>query len=143
MEWFIEWGYLGLFSAAFLAATLLPMGSELILAGLLQTDLNPTVLVLIATLGNVLGSVVNYVLGLWLGKAFIAKWLKLSDEAFEKAEMRFQKYGLASLLLAWVPIIGDPITLVAGILRLPIIWFLVLVTAGKLARYAVIAYFAV
>lgn len=143
MEWFIEWGYLGLFSAAFLAATLLPMGSELILAGLLQTDLNPTVLVLVATLGNVLGSVVNYVLGFWLGKAFIAKWLRLSDAAFEKAEARFQKYGLASLLLAWVPIIGDPITLVAGILRLPIIWFLVLVTAGKLARYAVIAYLAV
>lgn len=143
MDLFIEWGYLGLFSAAFLAATLLPLGSEVILAGLLQTELTPWILVAVATTGNVLGSLVNYALGFWAGKALIAKWLKMSDDDFIQAEKRFQKYGVSALLLAWVPVIGDPITVIAGILRVPLLWFFVLVTIGKLGRYAVIAYLSV
>ena len=143
MDFLIDWGYLGLFTAAFLAATLLPLGSEIILVGLIQTELSPIGLVGVATAGNVLGSLTNYALGFWLGKAIIAKWLRMTDKDFEHAESRFRKYGLGALLLAWVPIIGDPITVIAGILRVSIVWFLILVTLGKLGRYAIIAYLAI
>jgi len=143
MDFLIDWGYLGLITAAFLSATLLPLGSEVILVGLLQTELSPLGLVGVATAGNVLGSLTNYALGVWLGKALIAKWLRMTDKDFESAESRFRKYGLSALLLAWVPIIGDPITVIAGILRVSIVWFLILVTLSKLGRYTIIAYFTV
>jgi len=142
MEYFSELGYFGLFAAAFLAATILPLSSEVVLTALLLNGLPPTVLVAVATTGNVLGSITNYALGYWASLEFIKRWLKISEEEFVKAEQRFTKYGLISLCFAWVPIIGDPITVVAGILRIRLLWFIVLVTAGKFARYVVISYLA-
>jgi membrane protein YqaA with SNARE-associated domain len=103
-------------------------------------DLSPLVLITIATTGNVLGSLTNYALGYWGSKAVVKKWLKISDEEFVRAEQRFVKYGLFSLFLAWVPIIGDPLTVIAGVLRIRLLWFVILVTAGKLMRYIVISY---
>jgi membrane protein YqaA with SNARE-associated domain len=140
MENLIEFGYFGLFIAAFLAATILPLSSELVLSVLLLSGLSPTTLVIVATVGNVLGSLTNYALGYWASLAFVKKWLKLSEAEFESAEERFKKYGLFSLLFAWVPIIGDPITVIAGILRIRLWLFLILVTIGKLLRYIVISY---
>ena len=140
METFAELGYLGLFSAAFLAATILPLSSEVVLSTLLLNGLSPTALVAIATLGNVLGSLTNYALGYWASLKVIKKWLKISEEKFVRAEQRFVKYGLFSLCFAWVPIIGDPITVIAGILRIRLLWFVLLVTAGKLIRYIVVSY---
>ena len=142
MEYFSELGYIGLFIAAFLAATILPLSSEVVLTGLLLGGLSPMSLIAVATAGNVLGSLTNYVLGYWVSLEAIKRWLKISPEEFLRAEKRFHKYGLASLLFAWVPIIGDPITVVAGFLRIRILWFLILVTAGKLARYVVLTYLA-
>jgi len=142
MEYFSELGYFGLFAAAFLAATILPLSSEVVLTALLLNGLPPTVLVAVATTGNVLGSITNYALGYWASLEFIKRWLKISEEEFVKAEQRFTKYGLISLCFAWVPIIGDPITVVAGILRIRLLWFIVLVTAGKFARYVFISYLA-
>ena len=142
MEYFSEFGYLGLFVASFLAATILPLSSEVVLTALLLNGLPPAALVAIATVGNVLGSFVNYALGYWGSKEIVKRWLKMSDTEFVKAEQRFVKYGIISLLLAWVPIIGDPITVVAGILRIRFAWFVVLVTAGKFARYVVVSYLA-
>ncbi len=141
MTFLSELGYAGLFIASFLAATILPLSSELVLSALLVSGLSPTTLVLIATLGNVLGSLLNYMLGYWASLGIVKKWLKYSESEFLRAEQRFKKYGILALLFAWMPIIGDPITVVAGILRVHLIWFLILVTTGKLLRYIVISYF--
>ena len=127
MEYFAELGYIGLFAAAFLAATILPLSSEVVLSALLLNGLSPIALVAIATIGNVLGSLVNYALGYWLSLEVIKKWLKISEEEFVRAEQRFKKYGLLSLCFAWVPVIGDPLTVIAGILRIRLFWFVILV----------------
>lgn len=142
MDHFAELGYFGLFVAAFLAATILPLSSEVVLSILLLNGLSPIALVAIATLGNVLGSLTNYALGYWASLKVIKKWLKISEEEFVRAEQRFVKYGLFSLCFAWVPLIGDPITVMAGILRIRLLWFVLLVTAGKLMRYIVVSYLA-
>jgi len=142
MDYFAELGYFGLFVAAFLAATILPLSSEVVLSILLLNGLSPIALVSVATLGNVLGSLTNYALGYWGSLSVIKKWLKISQEEFVRAEQRFVKYGLFSLCFAWVPIVGDPITVIAGILRIRLLWFVLLVTAGKLLRYIAISYLA-
>lgn len=140
MEYLTEFGYLGLFAAAFLAATILPLSSELILSALLLKGLSPIVLITTATIANVLGSLTNYALGYWASHGVIKKWSKMTDDDFANAQHRFEKYGLVTLCFSWVPIIGDPLTVMAGILRIRLIWFLLLVTVGKLARYIVISY---
>lgn len=142
MEYFSELGYIGLFIAAFLAATILPLSSEVVLGALLLSGLSPIILVIIATAGNVLGSLLNYGLGYWLSLGAIKKWLKLSEDEFVQTQQRFTKYGMLSLCFAWVPIIGDPLTVMAGIFRIPLMWFVILVTSGKFLRYVVISYFA-
>lgn len=140
MEYFLELGYVGLFLSAFLAATILPLGSEVVVVGLLLNGFNPISVVSVATVGNVLGSIVNYAIG-FFGSAFlIHRVLKISDESFDKSKQRFEKWGTVSLLLAWVPIIGDPLTVIAGVLRINIWLFLLLVTIGKLARYILVSY---
>ena len=140
MEYFTELGYLGLLVSAFLAATILPLSSEIVLSGLLLNGFSPMALVAVATTGNVLGSLTNYALGYWLSLEVVKKWLKMSEKEFLRAEQRFAKYGLFSLCFAWVPIIGDPLTVIAGVLRIRLLWFLILVTAGKLMRYVVLSY---
>ncbi len=140
MEYLAELGYIGLFIAAFLAATILPLSSEALLSTLLISEFSPVALVIVATTGNVLGSLTNYALGYWGSLEVVKRWLKISEEEFVKAEQRFVKYGLFSLLFAWVPIIGDPLTLIAGVLRIHLLWFVILVTVGKLMRYIVISY---
>jgi membrane protein YqaA with SNARE-associated domain len=142
LDAFVEFGYLGLFASAFLAATILPLSSEVVLTTLLLAGLPAESLVGVATVGNVLGSVVNYALGYWAGAEVAKRWLKLSEDAFVRAERRFVKYGVVSLFFAWVPVIGDPLTLVAGVLRVRLWLFLLIVTIGKLSRYVVIAYLA-
>ncbi len=140
MDYFTELGYFGLFVSAFLAATILPLSSEIVLSALLLNGLSPIALVVIATTGNVLGSLTNYVLGYWVSLEVVKKWLRISEEEFVRAEQRFVKYGLFSLCFAWVPIIGDPLTVIAGVLRIRLFWFVILVTAGKLMRYIVLSY---
>ena len=140
MEYFAELGYFGLFVAAFLAATILPFSSELVLSTLLLGGLSPVMLVTVATTGNVLGSLANYALGYWAALGIIKKWLKISEEEFVRAEQRFVKYGLFSLFFAWVPIIGDPLTVIAGVLRIRLLWFVILVAAGKLMRYVIVSH---
>jgi membrane protein YqaA with SNARE-associated domain len=140
VEYLSELGYVGLFVAAFLAATILPLSSEVLLSTLLLNGFSPIALVAVATTGNVLGSLTNYALGYWGSKGVIHRWLRMSEEEFVRAEQRFVKYGLFSLLFAWVPIIGDPLTVIAGVLRIRLLWFVMLVTVGKLLRYIVISY---
>lgn len=129
-----------LFLSAFTSATLLPGSSEAVLAALLATGTGaPGLLVAVATAGNVLGSVVNWVLGRGIARFRDRRWFPVSPEGYARAEGWFRRWGLWSLLLSWVPVLGDPLTVVAGALRVPFVPFLVLVTLGKAARYAAIA----
>jgi membrane protein YqaA with SNARE-associated domain len=138
MFWMI---YLSLFVISFLAATILPFSSELTLAGLVATsNYDNLLLLIVASLGNVLGSVVNWILGFYSRDLSTKKWFPFKDEQIEKSSKWFNKFGRWSLLFAWVPIIGDPLTLVAGLLRLKFIEFIILVTIGKVSRYIVIFY---
>lgn len=140
MEFFTEFGYLGLFMASFLAATILPLSSEVVLGLLLASGFAPSALVGVATVGNVLGSVANYALGYGGGVLFKRKFATASEDEIDAATARFRKYGMASLLLAWVPVIGDPLTVAAGVLRVNFPAFLALVTAGKAARYVALVF---
>ncbi len=134
-------GLVGLFLSALAAATLLPGGSEVVLGAMLAARRwDPFLLVAVATAGNLAGSTINWAIGRYLSERRDARWFPVSGAALERAEARFNRFGLPVLLLAWVPIIGDPLTLIAGLLRVRIIPFLLLVGTGKAARYAVIAF---
>lgn len=131
--------YLGLFLAAFAAATLLPMQSEAALVAMLVSGhYLPVLLVTVATAGNVLGSVANWVLGRGIEHFRHKRWFPVSEAKLEKAQVMYRGYGYWSLLLSWVPLIGDPITLVAGVMREPFWRFLLLVILAKGGRYLVL-----
>ncbi|CAK9890210.1 MULTISPECIES: YqaA family protein [Pseudomonas] len=132
--------YWALFLSAFGAATLLPLQSEAVLIGLLLRQPDAVVsLLLIATAGNVLGSIVNWLLGRGIEHLRDKRWFAFKTEQLEKAQRRYQRYGQWSLLLSWMPVIGDPLTLIAGIMREPFWRFLLLVTVAKAGRYLVLA----
>ncbi|WP_054005337.1 YqaA family protein [Cypionkella psychrotolerans] len=130
--------YFGLFGAAFLAATLLPAQSEALVVGLLLFDYAPWLVLTVASVGNVLGSVVNWFLGRGIERFRERRWFPASPEALARAERWYRRFGKWSLLLAWMPVIGDPLTLVAGVMREPFPVFLLLVTVAKVGRYLVL-----
>jgi len=133
--------YFSLFIISFLAATILPFSSELTLAGLIATSSYDNLLLLIvASLGNILGSVVNWILGFYSRNLSKKGWFPFKDQQIEKSTSWFNRFGKWSLLFAWVPIIGDPLTLAAGLLRIRFIEFLLLVTIGKVSRYIIVFY---
>jgi membrane protein YqaA with SNARE-associated domain len=129
-----------LFVSAFIAATLLPLGSEVALYTLLQRGLDPAALVLVATLGNTLGSLVNWVLGKYLQQLQHKRWFYFSETQVNKAQVHFQRFGRYSLLFAWLPVVGDLLTLAAGIFNVRAVPFLLLVGTGKLLRYLAVVY---
>lgn len=132
--------YGGLFLAAFAAATILPAQSEAVLAGLLATgSYAPAALILVASIGNVLGSVVNWLLGRGVERFREARWFPVSARNLDRAKNWYGKYGWWSLLLSWVPIIGDPLTVAAGIMREPFARFLLVVSIAKFGRYLALA----
>ena len=133
--------YLTLFTVAFLSATLLPMGSEALL--LYDISQNYPLLLLwgFATVGNTLGSTVNYWLGL-KGETYLEAKGYLSVHKMEKARAFFDSYGGVTLLLSWMPIVGDPLTFIAGVLRYNFKRFLLIVTVAKGTRYAVVIFLA-
>ncbi|CAH0498886.1 MULTISPECIES: YqaA family protein [Sphingomonadaceae] len=132
-------GYPGLFLAALVAATLLPAQSELLLLAMLASGrFEPVPLLLAASVGNVLGSTLNWALGRFLAHHRGARWFPVSETAMAKAERRYRRFGALSLLFSWLPIIGDPLTLIAGVLRTPLSRFLLLVTIAKSGRYLVL-----
>ena len=132
------WPYLSLAFSAFISATLLPFGSELVLVGLLTQGYPALVLWGIATAFNTLGSVLNWYLGRQLLLFQHKSWFMFKPNQIEQASVQFQRWGLPSLLLAWLPVIGDPMTLVAGVLRVSLFWFVLLVGLGKGLRYGVV-----
>ena len=134
--------YLSLFVISFLAATILPFSSELTLVGLIATsNYDNLLLLIVASFGNTLGSVVNWVLGFYSRNLTTKKWFPFKDKQIEKSSQWFSKFGKWSLLFAWVPIIGDPLTLAAGLFKVKFLEFLILVSIGKVSRYFLIYYF--
>lgn len=132
--------YGGLFFAAFLAATILPMQSEAALVGALLAGAQPAwALVAVASVGNVLGSAVNWLLGRGIERFRHRRWFPVKDVDLERARGWYHRWGKWSLLLSWAPIVGDPLTVVAGVLREPLPMFLALVTVAKVGRYLVLA----
>ncbi|HKJ52748.1 MAG TPA: YqaA family protein [Gammaproteobacteria bacterium] len=134
--------YLLMFGSAFLAATLLPFYSEVLLYALLREGGDPMMLVLVATLGNTLGAVVNWLLGLYLLKFQDRRWFYFSRAQIDTAQRWYQRYGFWSLLLAWLPVGGDALTLIAGIMKVRLWLFLLLVGTGKGLRYVSVVYIA-
>jgi len=135
-EFLTNYGLWSLFFISFCASTLLPLGSEWLLVALLLQGSNPVATVVVATTGNSLGAATNYLIGLYGGEWLKEKVLRIDTQRQQQAEKWFNRYGSWSLLLSWLPIIGDPLCLVAGILRTPLIRFSLLVTTGKGLRYS-------
>lgn len=132
--------YGGLFLAAFLAATILPAQSEAVLAGLLIAGNQPAIaLLVVASTGNILGSLANWFLGRGIERFRHHRWFPASPEKLLKAERFYARWGYWSLLASWVPIIGDPLTVISGVLREPIWRFLLLVSVAKIGRYLILA----
>ena len=129
-----------LFISALLSATLLPGSSEALFLYRLATDGDAVRLVASAGSGNVLGSLVTYAMGRAGNAAMHRRWLRIDRKDLARAETWFSRWGLPSLLLAWVPVVGDPLCLVAGLLRVGLAPFVVLVGIGKFARYAFLAW---
>ena len=133
--------YLSLYFISFLAATILPFSSELTLAGLISTSNYDNLLLLVfASFGNVLGSVFNWGLGFYARNLTIKKWFPFKETQIERSSKWFSKFGKWSLLFAWVPIVGDPLTFVAGLLRVRFLDFIILVAIGKVSRYLIVFY---
>jgi membrane protein YqaA with SNARE-associated domain len=131
--------YGALFVAAFAAATILPFQSELVLVGLLAAGRgDPILLLIVGTIGNTAGSAVNWALGRGIDIVRNWRWLQVTREAYERAARVFRRYGVWSLLFAWLPFIGDALTVVAGAARVPFGRFVTLVAIGKAAGYAAI-----
>ena len=124
-----------------LAATILPLSSEIVLTTMLLTNLfEKNILLIVASSGNILGSIFNWYLGKKITIFQDRKWFPVSKEQLDKSQKYFQKYGLWSLLLAWVPVIGDPLTLLAGVLKVRFSIFFILVSISKISRYIFIIY---
>jgi len=132
-------GYVGLFLGALLAATILPFSSEAVLAGLYAFDrYDPLLLWLVASVGNTLGGLLNWVLGRFCLQWQDRRWFPVAPDRLERAQRWFGRYGTWLLLLAWLPVVGDPLTFAAGVLRVNVWVFLVLAGAGKAARYGLV-----
>ena len=131
-------GYLGLLVVSFLAATLLPISSELAVALMPSYGYDAALTVAVATLGNYLGSVVNYYVGAGGAGFFLARHVGTTGDRLARARTTYARWGAPILFFSWLPVIGDPLTLVAGALRVPFVVFTAWVVAGKLARYVVV-----
>lgn len=134
------YGLPALFVLSFLASTMLPLGSEWLLAALLLQKQDPALTVVVATAGNYLGACTSYYIGIYGGDFLTSKLLRIDDAQRLRAERYFARYGSWALLFSWLPIVGDPLCLAGGILRIPFLRFSLLVASGKALRYSVVAW---
>lgn len=137
--WLLEHGYPALFLLSFLASTLVPLGSEWLLAVLLINGFEPSMVVAVATVGNSCGALTTYAIGLWGAPFLVQRVLRVSPEKQQRAEYYFNRYGIWALLFSWLPVIGDPLCLAGGVLRTGVWRFILLVSVGKFIRYLVVA----
>ena len=134
-------GYLQLLFFSFLAATFLPFSSEVIISTMyLSNNFNTLLLLIVASIGNISGSIFNWYLGQKILIFKNKRWFPISEDKLNKSQLYFHKYGVWSLLLAWVPIIGDPLTMIAGVLKVRFSTFFILVSISKISRYIFIIF---
>jgi membrane protein YqaA with SNARE-associated domain len=138
-EFFLAHGPAGLFGCSFLAATLLPIGSEWLLAALILAGADPWPLVAVAGAGNYLGACTTYAVGRAGSEAVTRRWLRIDQRSEVRAARIFRRFGAPALLLSWLPLVGDALCLAGGIFRVGFVRFSLYVAAGKLLRYAVVA----
>lgn len=137
-EFVFQFGYLGLFIISFLAATLLPLGSELFVAAMTLSGFNVALVFVVATVGNTLGAMTNYYVGK-LGAGFIfSRFIKVDQEKRQNVERIYHKWGSPALFFSWAPVVGDPLTVVAGGFNLKFSVFILWVLIGKAFRYALV-----
>ena len=135
--------FITLFISSFISSTILPGHSEITLTTLIFLNkYNIINLVFIASLGNILGSILNWYLGFHFVKFKEKKWFPINKRQLEKASLWFLNYGKWILFLSWIPLVGDPLTVVAGVLRVPIITFLIIVSISKILRYVIVSLIA-
>ena len=135
--------YSSLFISSFLSSTILPGHSEITLTTLILLEkYSQFLLIFFASFGNMLGSVINWYLGFHITKFFNKSWFPFKKKQLDKASLWYLKYGKWSLLFSWVPIIGDPLTIVAGIFRVPLVIFITIVSISKVLRYIFVVYVA-
>lgn len=139
-EWIIENQIIYLFSISFLAATLIPLGSEWLLVALVHQSSHPLFLVGVASCGNVLGALTTYLIGRYGGDHLSEKILGIKEKQRQKAFTYYKKYGSWSLLFSFLPVIGDPLCLIGGVFRVPMALFIPLVSTGKTLRYLFLAW---
>jgi membrane protein YqaA with SNARE-associated domain len=139
-DWLNQPGYGALFALSFLASTLLPLGSEWLLVMMIANGYEPLASVATATTGNYLGAVTTWLIGRYGGHWLIERILRISPEQEERARGHYRRYGVFSLFFSWLPVIGDPLCMVGGMMRINFGLFSVLVASGKLLRYAVTAW---
>jgi membrane protein YqaA with SNARE-associated domain len=138
-DYLINNGLPALFLLSFLASTLLPLGSEWLLIVLIIHGHSVENVVTVATIGNYLGACTTYLIGLWGSQFLITKILRIDEKNMARAHTLYGKYGCWSLLLSWLPVVGDPLCLVGGIFKVRFFRYSVLVFSGKLARYIAVA----
>lgn len=142
-EWLIEYGLFALFLLSFLASTLIPLGSEWMVVTMLLAGREAVPVVAVATAGNYLGALTTYGIGLYGGDFLKRRVLRMDEASTERAERFFERFGSLSLLFSFLPVVGDPLCLVAGVLRTSFIRFTLLVAAGKFGRYAAVAWLTI
>jgi membrane protein YqaA with SNARE-associated domain len=139
-EALIELGYLGLFLVAFVSATLLPAATEVVLLGMIGLGYSLGVMLIVATAGNFLGAILNYSIGRKGITYLQASRFALKPEHIQRTQGLFQRWGAPVLFFSWVPFLGDPLTIVAGLVRAPLRAFFIWVLAGRMLRYAAVLF---
>ena len=139
-ETLTAYGLPALFALSFLASTMLPLGSEWLLVALVLQRHEPLLAVMTATVGNYLGACTSYAIGIYGGDFLIKKLLRIGDAEQVRAQRFFAKYGSWALFFSWLPIIGDPLCLAGGVLKIPFSRFSILVASGKGLRYSAVAW---
>lgn len=139
-EFLVANGYPALFLLSLLASTLIPLGSEWLLVALLLKGFAPFPVLLVASVGNILGACITYFIGIYGSSFLTSKVLRMDEDDCARAERFFARYGSLSLLVSWLPVIGDPLCLIAGMMRVAFGRFAILVATGKVARYAAVAW---
>ena len=137
MELLSEWGYLGLFIASFLAATILPFSSEIVFSILIANNHDLTICIIFATLGNWIGGMSSYGLG-WLSKwSFIEKYFRIKRGKIERFKLRIDRWGSILAFFSWLPIIGDPLAIGLGFFKTNVLLVSIWMLIGKLIRYII------
>ena len=138
---FIEWGYLGMFLAGLLAGTVVPFSSEVVLVGLYVIGFKALPLLVIASIGNWIGGMTTYWVGMQGRTDWLEKYFRVSKEKIFNFKKRLDKWGSYWAFLSWVPVLGNVITAALGFFRVPILPVSIYMMIGKVVRYAVLLYF--